>query len=135
MQLNLFQTEPGKAFIVLPGRPITKKNNMQAIPRKNGKGVILLPSKAYRDYEKQCLRWLMNYKGPRFHGPVHVKALYWMPDKRSRPDLVNLEEATADILEAAKVIDNDRYIESWDGSRIIGVDKGNPRVEITIMEM
>lgn len=63
-----------------------------------------------------------------------VKALYWMPDKR-RPDLINLEEATADILEAAGIINNDRDIDNWDGSRIMGVDKENPRVEIVIKEV
>jgi len=76
----------------------------------------------------------MGYRGARFTGRVAVKALYWMPDKR-RPDLINLEEATADILEAAGIIDNDRNIVSWDGSRIVGVDKENPRAEITIEEV
>lgn len=58
-----------------------------------------------------------------------------MPDRRSRPDLINLEEATADILERAGIIINDRNIVSWDGSRIVGIDKQNPRVEIEIMEV
>lgn len=54
-----------------------------------------------------------------------------MPDKRV-PDLINLLQATCDILEKARVIDNDKDIISFDGSRIIGVDKVNPRCEITI---
>ena len=54
-----------------------------------------------------------------------------MPDKR-RPDLLNLEQATADILEKARVIENDRNIISFDGSRIVGIDKENPRCEIII---
>ena len=54
-----------------------------------------------------------------------------MPDKR-RPDLLNLEQATADILEKARVIENDKNIVSFDGSRIAGIDKANPRVEIII---
>lgn len=48
--------------------------------------------------------------------------------------MINLEEATADILEAAGIIANDRNIVSWDGSRIAGVDGKNPRVEIELME-
>ena len=58
-----------------------------------------------------------------------------MPDNRSKPDLINLEEATADILEVAGVVENDRNIVSWDGSRIMGIDRDNPRVEIEIQEI
>ena len=54
-----------------------------------------------------------------------------MPDRRV-PDLINLLQATADILEKARVIEDDKNIISFDGSRIIGVDKENPRVEIEI---
>ncbi len=58
-----------------------------------------------------------------------------MPDNRSKPDLINLEEATADILEVAGVVENDRNIVSWDGSRIMGIDRDSPRVEIEIQEV
>jgi hypothetical protein len=44
-------------------------------------------------------------------------------------------QATGDILEATEVIKNDRYISSWDGSEIVGLDKQNPRAEITIREI
>ena len=58
-----------------------------------------------------------------------------MPDKRSQPDLNNLTEATADILEKAGIVANDNLIVSWDGSRNMGVDKDRPRVEIEILEV
>ena len=54
-----------------------------------------------------------------------------MPTK-FRPDLTNLLQATADILEKARVIENDKNIVSFDGSKIAGIDKANPRCEITI---
>jgi Holliday junction resolvase RusA-like endonuclease len=57
-----------------------------------------------------------------------------MPDRRSWPDLLGLEQATADILERAHILRNDRDIVSWDGSRIAGVDKDNPRAAIEIEE-
>ena len=66
--------------------------------------------------------------------PVQVTALYYMPTKR-QPDLINLEEATADILERANIIKNDSLIMSWDGSRIAGVDRDNPRVQIEIKRL
>jgi len=54
-----------------------------------------------------------------------------MPDRRV-PDLINLLQATADILEKARVIEDDKDIISFDGSKIMGIDKDNPRTEITI---
>jgi Holliday junction resolvase RusA-like endonuclease len=91
---------------------------------------VVLQSEAYRDYEKMALKALLDYQGARFSGPVEVTAHYWLKDKR-RPDLNNLMAATADILEKAGVIGDDREIISWDGSRIMGVSP-NPRAEITI---
>jgi len=119
------------AVIKIPGRPVTKKNSIMA-RCVNGKPVIF-QSKAYRDFEKTALQSLADYQGPRFTGPVQVKATYWLADNR-HPDLNNLMAATADILEKAGIIRNDRDIISWDGSRILGVSH-NPRTEIVITSM
>lgn len=117
--------------IILPGRPYTKKNSQQIYRnRRTGKPRIA-QSEQYQRYEEQCLWYLKQYK-ERFEGPIQVTATYWMPDKRSWPDLIGLLQATADILEAAGIIDNDRNIVSWDGSRIVGVDKKHPRAEVEI---
>jgi Holliday junction resolvase RusA-like endonuclease len=116
--------------IVLTGRPITKKNH-QTIARNRRTGrPYVLQSERYRQYEQDCL-WQLKTCQERFAGPVRMKCLYWMPDRR-KPDLLGLLQATADILEEAGVIDNDRNVVSFDGSRIMGVDKQNPRVEIEI---
>jgi Holliday junction resolvase RusA-like endonuclease len=116
------------AFIKIPGRPVPKKNNMMA-RCVNGKPLII-QSKNYREYEKMALLSLADYQGPRFNCPVQVKASYWLADNR-RPDLNNLMAATADILEKAGILKNDRDIVSWDGSRIMGVSP-EPRTEIVI---
>jgi Holliday junction resolvase RusA-like endonuclease len=118
------------AKIILKGRPITKKNHqMIARNRRTGRPYVL-QSKQYRQYEEDCLKQLMICRA-RFAGPVRMKCLYWMPNRR-RPDLLGLLQATADILEKAQIIDNDRNVVSFDGSRIAGVDRENPRVEIEI---
>lgn len=59
----------------------------------------VLPSKAFTEYEKLALQQLQFYR-KRFYvaGPVHVRCRYYMPDKRSWPDLVGLLQATSDIL-------------------------------------
>jgi len=98
----------------------------------NGKPVII-QSKAYRAYEKMALKALLACPRAEFPGPVAVTVHYWLKDNRL-PDLNNLMAATADILEKARVIPNDREIVSWDGSRIMGVSL-DPRVEITIRAM
>ena len=120
--------------IILLGRPITKKNHQQMVVAGNGRK-FLIQSKAYRLYEKDCLKQLMYlYKGKTITGQLSMKALYYMPTK-ARPDLLNLLQATADIIEKAKVISNDKNIYSFNGSRIMGVDKLNPRVEILLEEV
>ena len=119
--------------ITLIGRPITKKNHQQIVVSGNGRRFVI-QSKAYRQYEKDCLKQLMYlYKGKTIEGQLSMKCLYYMPTK-ARPDLLNLEQATADILEKAKVIENDKNIYSFDNSRIMGVDKLNPRCEILLEE-
>jgi len=118
----------GWSSIVIPGQPASKKNS-QIVRCINGKP-LLLQSKAYRAYEKAALKALMEYQGKRVSGPVEVTVHYWLKDNR-RPDLNNLMAATADILEKAGVISNDRDIVSWDGSRIMGTSP-NPRAEIIL---
>lgn len=111
--------------IVIPGRPITKKNSQEIIVNRRTQRRQVVQSEQYWVYEKACLWLLKEYQGPRFEDvPLHVRALYWMPDRRSWPDLVGLMQATWDILEKAGIIDNDRNVVNPDGSRIMGVDKG-----------
>nr|DAE50037.1 MAG TPA: Endodeoxyribonuclease RusA [Caudoviricetes sp.] len=115
--------------IVFKGRPITKKNHGQLVKR-NGK-MCMIPSKAYREYEESCL-WQIAGKKINVPGVVVVECVYYMPDKKSFPDLIGLLQATSDILTKARVIDDDKWICSYGASRIAGYDKANPRAEITI---
>lgn len=119
--------------LVVYGRPTTKKNSSRVV--MTGKYPRVLPSKAYAQYEQDCLKQLQFFK-QRAHvsGPVVIRCRYYMPDFRSWPDLVGLLQATSDILTTACIIDDDMWITSYDGSEIVGVDKNNPRVEIDIME-
>ena len=65
----------------------------------------------------------------------NVCALYYMPTHR-RVDLLNLLEATLDILVDAGILedDNSNIVAGHDGSRVL-YDKENPRTEITITEL
>ena len=64
--------------------------------------------------------------------PVNVKCVYYMPTRRA-VDLVNLIEATNDVLVKYGVLadDNRNIVYAQDGSRVYW-DKENPRTEITI---
>lgn len=117
-------------MIVLYGQPRTKKNHMRiCINKKTGKPFVA-QSQSYSQYEKDCLKQLMTCR-ERYSEPIQVVCKYWLKDNRI-PDLLNLLAGTHDILEKSGVIDNDKNIVSVDGSRIVGVDKQNPRCEIEI---
>ena len=93
--------------------------------------MALLPSKAFEVYQDIALWQLKKYK-ERFDGNVHVQCKYYLPNNAHWPDLVGLLQATSDILEKSGILENDRLIVSYDGSRIMGIDKENPRAEIFI---
>lgn len=94
----------------------------------------MIPSRQYREYERNAGQALRRWSMARINEPVNVKAVYYMPT-RGRVDLLNLLGATCDILVAYKVLedDNSKIVVSHDGSRV-DYDKTNPRVEIEISE-
>lgn len=116
----------------IPLEPRTKKNSPEVIkvPTKNGKEYYrVLPSKAYRAYEKACKGLIPKYK---INEPINVKATYYMGSHR-KVDLCNLHEALHDVMVAyGCVLDDDStIIVSTDGSRVL-YDKKNPRTEVHI---
>lgn len=111
--------------------PITKKNHQQII-RVKGRPMVI-PSKQYRQYEKDCGPFLPAMEP--INEPVNVKAVYYMPTRR-RVDLCNLHEALCDILVHYGIVedDNSKIVATMDGSRV-EYDKENPRTEVTIEEI
>lgn len=116
--------------IILLGCPITKKNHQKIVTM--GKRMGLVQSDAYRQYEEDCLWQLSPRHKQGIDWPVNVKCVYFMQTRR-RVDLVNLLEATNDILVKGGVLadDNSSIVVGHDGSRVL-YDKLNPRVEIDI---
>ena len=111
--------------------PRTKKNSQQII--KVNKRMVIIPSKAYRDYEKACAEYMPQIET--ITTPVNVRAIYYMKT-RQRVDLCNLHEALCDVLVHYKIVedDNSKIIFSMDGS-YVDYDKKNPRTEIYITEV
>ena len=116
--------------IVIPGRPITKKNHSQIV--KRGNRTFLIPSKQYIAYEKLCGIYIGGVLKQNINTPINLKCLYYMPTHH-KVDLCNLLAATCDILTKYDVIedDNSNIVISHDSSRVL-YDKENPRVEIYI---
>ena len=116
--------------ITLAGDPRTKKNSQRLVVV--GGRHIPLTSRAYAEYEADCLAQITGDKKKGIDFPVNVCCVYYMATRR-RVDLVNLLEATDDILVKGGVLhdDNSGIIASHDGSRVY-YDKQHPRTEIMI---
>lgn len=115
--------------------PITKKNSQQILTNPKTGRPFIMPSKKYKEYERDAV-WFLKPRPPRpIECPVNVKCLFYMPTKR-RVDKTNLEESAHDVLVAAGILadDNRDIIAATDGSRVL-YDKTNPRTEITITRL
>jgi len=118
-----------KINITIPVAPRTKKNSQQLVVVKGR--TIIIPSKAYKDYEKACKPYIPKLDVP-INEEINLKCIYYMPTRR-KCDLNNLLEATTDILTHYNFLEDDNYtiVKSHDGSRVF-YDKENPRVEIEV---
>ena len=110
--------------------PRSKKNSMQIV--RMGNRYSLVPSKAYKEYEKACAKYFYGWSAEPIDYPVVVRCTYYMPTRR-KCDLTNLMGATHDILVKYGVLadDNRDVVASVDGSRVY-YDKQHPRTEIEI---
>ena len=136
---------------VLRGAPRSKKNS----PRIFSTGPVcrtcgkrsgfpsVHPSEAYETWERDAVIQCMTIKPkliaagvalPIMH-PIGIEALFYLAPTKSGvmrldcPDLSNLMEALADMLQEAGIIKDDRQIADWDGSRRL---LGEPRIEVFI---
>jgi len=116
--------------IVIGITPVTKKTHQQII-RVHGKPIVI-SSKQYRKYEKDCAPFLLPYAHQSINDRVNVCCKFYMPTKR-RVDLVNLQESILDVLVKYGILadDNSNIVASMDGSRVL-YDRENPRTEIYI---
>ena len=133
---------------VIEGAPRTKKTSNRVF-RVGGK-IRIVPSAAHDEWARAAipqlqLQWAraartvhiehgagrLSIGGP-LQVPVTVRALVYRDADRG--DLTGYMQAIADALERAGVIQNDRLIDSWDGTRRL-IDRARPRVEIDLVPM
>lgn len=123
------QTEIISFTLRLP--PISKKNSQQIMVNSATGRPFIMPSKQYKEYERNSLWFIPNLTKPIDYA-VNVKCLFYMPTRR-KCDLTNLLEAIDDIMVKSGLLADDNFtiIESHDGSRVL-YDKENPRTEVYI---
>lgn len=109
---------------MIKGRAPTKKNSQRLVTVKGR--TIPIPSKAYKAYEAQASQYLFPKPDKPIETPVELMCVYFLPLNKNgtvpknAPDLVNLLEATQDILVKYKILadDNSNIVKSVDGSRV-----------------
>lgn len=121
--------------LVFEGNPITKKNHRPIFKRRDTGKPFVGKSKSLADTEKRMIFYFhgarLRKNIPTLVEPLWITFLFFMKQK-STADLSNLYELPQDCLEKAKIISNDRIIESHDGSRKDLIDANNPRTVIFI---
>ena len=112
----------------------SKKNSQSIIINPRTHKPMIVQSKLYRQFERECGYYLAKYK-KHISTPVNLKCTFYVRDKRVR-DLINLLNAIQDILVKYDVIADDNYniVQSVDGSRII-YEKGKEETIIEINEV
>lgn len=122
----------------ISGEPRTKKNSQNIFRNAKTGKTFISTSKLYKEFASQCKSELKEVtskiKEP-INYPINIQCVYYRSSMR-RVDLVNLQEATLDILTENGIIedDNRNIVYSMDGSRVY-YDKEEPRTEITISKI
>lgn len=106
-------------IIKIPIQCRSKKNSQQIIINPRTHKPMIIQSKLYLEFERECGLYLIKYK-KHIDYPINLKCTFYVKDKRKR-DIVNLLNAIQDILVKYDVIADDNYnvVASVDGSRII----------------
>jgi len=116
--------------MLIKGRIPSKKNSRCLFVR--GGKLFNIPSKDYAAWHKTALLQLLPFKNKEETVFSSVLLRFWAPDKRAA-DLSNKTESIMDLLVDAKIIEDDNW---WIINNLtlefMGVDKVNPRCEITL---
>ena len=117
----------------IPVAPRTKKNHGNIVTLKTGR-TMLLPSKQYKEFEKQVVDFVSSEFGniEPISNPINL-CCHFYKDKDYKADLMGYMQAIQDALIKAGFLldDNHKIVQTTDGSEIF-LDRNNPRVEVTV---
>lgn len=116
--------------LTIYGRCPSKKNSRQVVCR--GARPYSFPSKQYQDWEEENLWRLKTQHQETIEHIQGIEMVIYPPDKR-KADLSNKFESIADLLVSAQILEDDNWFVVPDVHlKFGGVDKNNPRVEVTV---
>ncbi len=128
-----------KLTFTLPGM-LPLKQTIQHLTYEKGK-LRLLPKESWRKYRDEvlpCLQEQMNQLSPEtqiwlpIDWSLHCKALFY---REYLGGVAALHyQALAELMRAANLIAHEKWIQSWDGSRLL-LDRKHPRVEFVLTRL
>jgi hypothetical protein len=115
--------------LVLPGPPRTKKNSGRII--NVGKHKVIAPSVQWLAWRDECRAYAFQHPELRLmlSRPVNCRALFFRDADRG--DASGYYDGLGDVLQELEVVINDRWLVSWDGSRLMKSAE-HPRTEIVL---
>lgn len=123
---------------VIYGAPRTKKTSNRIFKKAGSGRPLIMPSEAHQSWFARAKIQLIESRiqrnsalGVKFpiKEPVSIEAHFYRDANRG--DAVGYFQALADVLERAKIIENDRNIADWDGSRL-HKDSIDPRIVVVV---
>lgn len=117
--------------IEIPVAPCSKKNSQEIVfNRKTGRRMII-QSKRYTEFEKQCKAHLPKLDKPIDYS-INLQCNFYVKDARRR-DIVNYLNAIQDILVKFEVLEDDNYnIISSLNNCSMAINREYPHIEIYI---
>ena len=114
----------------IQGRVPSKKNSRRAIYVKGR--TIMIANKKYAEWHKDASAQLVAMRVGKAEGKLAITILLYPPD-RVKGDLSNKAESVMDLLVDCGVIEDDNwFVVDELILRFGGIDKVNPRAEVTI---
>lgn len=116
--------------LMIPGRPAILKNSKRVIARGPGRRAIVLPSLRYQNWEQHAALWLQrSFKGHLIDYPIIADFRFYFANRQAEPDVSNLIEGPADVMQKVGILKNDRLIVRLMAEKFFGHD---PRTEIDL---
>ena len=127
---------PRQWRFTIKGAPRTKKTSNRLIPANGSNRAVILPSAAFSAWNRIAQVELARVRAASSGLPIefNVNVRAWFYRDAERGDACNYYQALADAMQEGRIVEDDGFIVSWDGSRLL-VDKENPRVEVWITEI
>ena len=116
------------------GEVASKKNHRQLVQVK-GRGAVLLPSKRYREWDKEAKRVILAYGRPqRPFAAARLQIAIYHGDAVRR-DTNNATQGIQDVLVEMGVLEDDNWMVIGTPEVSHMVDVEDPRLEVTVEEL